>query len=103
VVRPPLAAVTIDAFLNEKEGIQEKEFVPGFSLTPQTPAPPESPSESDAYAAVSGYCTAYDWEHLSEKDFEAAVAAEKARPGGGLAVVKAATQERWRAKRRKEQ
>ena len=103
VVHPPSAGDTRISFLNEKEGFQERESVADSAPYPQTPCSPESPSESDAYAAVSGYCTAFDWEHLSEKDFAAAVAAEMTQAGSGLAVVKAATQEAWRAKRRKEQ
>jgi hypothetical protein len=102
VVHPPSAADTNVSFLNEKEGLHGRESVAGSEPYPQTPCLPESPSESDAYAAVSGYCTAFDWEHLSEEDFAAAVAAELTQAGSGLAVVKAATQEAWRAKRRKE-
>jgi hypothetical protein len=103
VVHPPSAADTTISFLNEKEGFQERESVADSAPYPQTPCSRESKSESDAYAAVSGYCTAFDWEHLSEEDFAAAVAAEMTQVGSGLAVVNAATQEAWRAKRRKEQ
>jgi hypothetical protein len=103
VVHPPSAGDTRISFLNEKEGFQERESVADSAPYPQTPCSPESPSEFDAFATVSGYCTAFDWEHLSDKDFEAAVTAEMAEPGSGLAVVKAASQEAWRAKRRTEQ
>jgi Helix-turn-helix domain len=97
-VHPPLAAATIDSFLNEKEGIQGERL---SNSTPQT-LTSANPSEAEAYTAVSGYCTASDWDLLTEVDFEEAVAAEIANPGSGLAVVKAAAKKASRAKLRKE-
>src|SRR5262249_54510052 len=64
---------------------------------PQTPCQPEIPPDHDAYAAVSGYCTAFDWEHLLRR----CDSGRAESPGSGLAVVKAQTHEAWRAKRMK--
>ena len=100
VVHPPSAADTNVSFLNDKKGFQRSEFVSDTAPYPQTPSQAEISSEHDTYAAVSGYCTAFDWEHLSEDAFEAAIAAEIEMPGSGRAVIKAATQEAWRKKRK---
>jgi hypothetical protein len=103
VVHPPAAADTNFSFLNEKEGLQRSESAADSEPYPKFPCLPESQSDSDAYAAVSGYCTAFDWEHLSEHSFEAAIAAEMETPGSGRAAIKAATQEAWRKKRKTKQ
>ena len=60
----------------------------------------EGPLRAEAETAVSGYCTAFDWEHLSQEAYEAAITAEIEAPGAGFAVVKAASLEAWRAKRK---
>jgi hypothetical protein len=98
VVHPPKADGIDDFLLNEKEGFQ-REYGSESQPLPQTSCFPDSASESEAYSAVAGYCTAFDWEHLSEDDFAVAIAAETNAPGSGLAVVKAASQAAWRAKR----
>jgi hypothetical protein len=98
-VSQPSADVTnIDSFLSEK-GIQ-REPVGKPSPSTQSTEPPGGPSRAGAETAVSGYCTAFDWEHLSQEAYEAAITAEIEAPGAGFAVVKAASQEAWRAKRK---
>jgi hypothetical protein len=67
----------------------------------QSPKPPEgSPLRHQAETTISGACTAFDWEHLTPEAYEAAVTAEMEAPGTGVAVVKAASQDVWRAKRK---
>jgi hypothetical protein len=98
-VRQPSAdATNIDSFLSEK-GVQGQPVGKPSPFT-QSPRRPEGPSRAEAETAVSGYCTAFDWEHLSQDAYEAAVAAEIQAPGAGFAVVKAASQEAWRANRK---
>ena len=46
-----------------------------------------------AQEIVSGYCQAYHWEHLTQEDFDAAVAAEIEEPGSGRAIVDDAANE----------
>jgi hypothetical protein len=79
------------------EGIQEGEVQ---SVSTNSP-PPDSPtSEEKATDAVNGYLTTFDREHLTNEDFDLAVAAEMEVPGSGCAVVKAASQKSWRLKRK---
>jgi Helix-turn-helix domain len=88
--------------LNGKEGFQEE---PTCRPTPfpQSPVPLEGPkglSREAAERGVSSYLTTFDRQHLSAEAFEAALVAEMEAPGSGRAVVKAASQEAWRARRK---
>jgi hypothetical protein len=54
--------------------------------------PPEGLTYGQAQEIVSGYCTGLHWEHLTQEDFDAAVAAEIEETGAGRAVVDAAAE-----------
>ena len=43
---------------------------------------------------------AFHWDHLTEQEFDAAVAAEMEEVGSGRAVIDAAAQNKWQAKRK---
>jgi hypothetical protein len=86
--------------VDPNEEVFREERVSESSETQPPPAPPDSPSMAKATTSVSGYCTAFDWEHLTPEAYEAAVAAEMQTPGAGFAVVKTASQEAWRASRK---
>ena len=98
---PPSACDAIASSMNEKEeAFRNEEFVADSSVQSQTQCHPEGPTEFEAHTAISEYCTEFDWEHLSDEAYAAAVEAEMKVRGGGLAVVKAAAMDAWRAKRK---
>jgi len=96
-VHPPSAADTNLYSLSERKGIQERGEVESASTNPQ---PPEGPSYGEAQERVSGYCVAFHWDHLTEQEFDAAVAAEVQEVGSGRALIDAAAQNTWQAKRK---
>jgi Helix-turn-helix domain len=104
-VRPPSVADTrIDSFferLLKERGLQERGAVESASTNSQRPAEPIS--EQEATKAVNDYLTPFDRDHLTARDIEMACAAELQTPGSGYAVVKAASQEAWRLKRKEKE
>ena len=52
--------------------------------------PPEGLSYGQAQEIVSRYCTGHHWQHLTQPDLDAAIAAEIEVPGSGRAIVDAA-------------
>jgi hypothetical protein len=98
-VHPPSAVDTLfDSFLERRneEGIQGRE-VESVSTNSQ---PLEGPSYGEAQERVSRYCVAFHWDHLTEQEFDAAVAAEMEVVGSGRAVIDAAANRTWQAKRK---
>jgi hypothetical protein len=86
MVRPPSVAATavIESQIGGKEEGIQRERVESPSLFP------EGLTYGQTQEIVSGYCTALHWEHLTQEDFDAAVAAEIEEPGSGRALVDAA-------------
>jgi hypothetical protein len=85
---PPSAA--------DAEYILEKEK--GFSG--RATLTPDGLTYAEAHSNVSRACTPFDWDHLTEETFDAAVAVEMESPGRGVEAVKAVAQEAGRARRK---
>jgi hypothetical protein len=92
---PPSAADANYDF--NKEGIQGK-AVESPSINFQ---PSEGLSYEEACNNVSGYCQPFHWDHLTNDDFETAVAAEQREAGAGRALVDDLATKAWRTKREK--
>lgn len=102
-VHPPSAAGTTHpdenlSSLKNKPTSQQAERPKGFSG--RATLTPDGLTYAEAHSNVSRACTSFDWEQLTEEIFDAAVAAEMETPGRGVAAVKAAAQEAWRARRK---
>lgn len=98
-VQPPSASdTTLNSYPDGKEkGIQGRGEV---ESAPTNSQPLEGHSYGEAQERVSGYCVAFHWDHLTEQEFDAAVAAEMEEVGSGRAVIDAAAQNKWQAKRK---
>jgi hypothetical protein len=75
-VRPPSVAdthvISSEGKKEKEEGIQRGE-VESASTSAQRP---EGPSYNEANERVVGYCEPFHWEHLTQEEFDAAIAAE---------------------------
>jgi hypothetical protein len=85
--------------VNQKENEEafSKEEVESASTNSQ---PPETPSYGEAQQRVSGYCKPFHWDHLTQEEFDSAVAAEIEVVGAGRAVVDDAANKTWQEKRK---
>jgi hypothetical protein len=81
----PPSADDVDIISEGKRKSFREERLRAHQLTPK---PPEGPTYDQACNMVSGYCEPFHWTHLTEEDFDAAVAAELRESGAGRAVVR---------------
>ena len=94
--RPSSVADANVVSLNEKEGIQEGEAESASTNSNLS----VGLSYEEACTLVSEYCGPFEWDNLTEDDFEAAVTAEKQKAGAGRSVINEAAMAAFRAKRK---
>jgi hypothetical protein len=94
------------SFKREEEGLQREPLADASQrnlrlLLPiggGRPAAKQKTLEQEALARLS--LSPFDYDHLSEEAYEAALAAEIAAPGSGREIVKEATNKTWQEKRK---
>jgi hypothetical protein len=94
---PSNEATHAEGQIRENEEGKQEQRVESASTNSQ---PLEGPSYGEAQERVSRYCVAFHWDHLTEQEFDAAVAAEMEVVGSGRAVIDAAANRTWQAKRK---
>lgn len=92
-----LTPPSILTLMEKKKAFREEERLRAHQLTPN---PLKAILTVRLKKEFSGYCVAFHWDHLTEQEFDAAVAAEMEEVGSGRAVIDAAAQNKWQAKRK---